>query len=130
MPYEWTIWLGGLALHLPQFLVWLGLQLLRHGLMYEYFMEQDNGADNHRIFAVTVQDPESTAIWNIVRVDSNNTEAFKQMLQQLKEVGVHLRAITSDGWPAIPSTSSGQACALFVKNCRMPFICSATFTPR
>jgi len=86
---------------LPQFLVWLGLQLPRHGLMDEYFMEQDNGTDDHRIFAVTVQDPKSTAIWNIVRVDSNNTEAFKQTLRQLKHVGVHLRAITSDGWPAI-----------------------------
>jgi len=101
LPYEWTIWLGGLAIHLPQFLVWLGLQLPRHGLMDEFFMEQDNDTDNHRIFAVTIQDPESTAIWNIVRVDSNNTEAFKQTLQQLKQVGVHLRAITSDGWPAI-----------------------------
>jgi len=101
LPYEWTIWLGGLTIHLPQFLVWLGLQLPRHGLMDEYFMEQDNGTDNHRIFAVTIQDPESTAIWNIVRVDSNNTGAFRQTLQQLKGVGVHLRAITSDGWPAI-----------------------------
>jgi len=101
LPYEWTIWLGGSALHLPQFLAWLGLQLPRHGLMDEYFMEQDNGTDNHRIFAVTIQDPEFTVIWNIVRVDSNNTEAFKQTLQQLKEVGVHLRTITSDGWPAI-----------------------------
>lgn len=101
LPYEWTIWLGGLTIHLPRFLVWLGLQLPRHGLMDEYFMEQDNGTDDHRIFAVTVQDPESTAIWNIVRVDSNNTEAFKQTLQQLEQVGVHLRAITSDGWPAI-----------------------------
>jgi hypothetical protein len=101
LPYEWTIWLGGLAIHLPQFLVWLGLQLPRHGLMDEYFLEQDNGTDNHRIFAVTVQDPESTAIWNIVRVDRNDTEAFKQTLQQLENVGVHLRAITTDGWPAI-----------------------------
>ncbi len=37
LPYEWTIWLGGVAIHLPQFLVWLGLQLPRHGLMDEYF---------------------------------------------------------------------------------------------
>jgi hypothetical protein len=101
LPYQWTIWLGGLAIHLPQFLVWLGLQLPRHGLMDEYFMEQDNGTDNHRIFAVTVQDPESTAIWNIVRVDRNDTAAFKQTLQQLKQVGIRLRAITTDGWPAI-----------------------------
>jgi hypothetical protein len=101
LPYEWVIWLGGLAIHLPQFLVWLGLRLPQHGLMDEYFMEQDNGTDDHRIFAVTVQDPESTALWNIVRVDSNDTQAFKQTLQQLKAVGVHLRAITTDGWPAI-----------------------------
>jgi hypothetical protein len=101
LPYEWTIWLGGLAVHLPQFLVWLGLQLPRHGLMDEYFLKQDNGTDNHRIFAVTVQDPETTAIWNIVRVDRNDTEAFKQTLQHLKNAGVHLRAITTDGWPAI-----------------------------
>lgn len=101
LPYEWTIWLGGLTIHLPQFLVWLGLQLPRYGLIDEYFMEQDKGSDNHRIFAVTVQDPESTTIWNILRVDSNNTEAFKLTLQQLKKVGVRLRAITSDGWPAI-----------------------------
>ncbi|MBL7163865.1 MAG: hypothetical protein ISS57_14790 [Anaerolineales bacterium] len=101
LPYEWTIWLGGLAIHLPQFLVWLGLRLPRHGLLDEYFMEQDNDTDNHRIFAVTVQDPESTAIWNIVRVDRNDTEAFKQTLQHLRQVGIQLRAITSDGWPAI-----------------------------
>ncbi|MBU1877713.1 MAG: hypothetical protein KJ734_02070 [Chloroflexi bacterium] len=101
LPYEWTIWLGGLALHLPQFLVWLGLQLPRHGLLDEYFMEQDNGTANHRIFAVTIQDPDSTVIWNILRVDRNDTQAFKQALQQLKTVGVQLRAITSDGWPAI-----------------------------
>jgi hypothetical protein len=101
LPYEWTIWLGGLAIHLPQFLVWLGFQLPLHGLIDEYFMEQDNGTDNHRIFAVTVQDPESTVIWNIMRTDRNDTEAFKQTLQQLKLVGIHLRAITSDGWPAI-----------------------------
>ena len=101
LPYEWTIWLGGLAIHLPQFLVWLGLQLPRHGLMDEYFMEQDNGTDNHRIFAVTVQDPESTVIWNILRVDRNDTKAFKQTLRQLKAVGIRLRAITTDGWPAI-----------------------------
>ena len=101
LPYEWTIWLGGLAIHLPQLLVWLGLQLPRHGLMDEYFMEQDNGTDNHRIFAVTVQDPESTVIWNILRVDQNDTEAFKQTLRHLKAVGIHLRALTSDGWPAI-----------------------------
>ena len=101
LPYQLTIWLGGLAIHLPQFLVWLGLQLPGHGLMDEYFMEQDNETDNHRIFAVTVQDPESTAIWNIVRVDHNDTEAFKQTLQQLKQVGVQLRTITTDGWPAI-----------------------------
>lgn len=101
LPYEWTIWLGGLAVHLPQFLVWLGLRLPRHGLLDEYFMEQDNGTDNHRIFAVTVQDPESTAIWNIVRVDRNNTDAFKQTLNHLQQVGIHLRAITTDGWPAI-----------------------------
>ena len=101
LAYEWTIWLGGLAIHLPQFLVWLGLRLPRHGLMDEYFMEQDNGTANHRIFAVTVQDPQSTAIWHIVRVDRNDTQAFKQTLQQLKQVGVRLRAITTDGWAAI-----------------------------
>lgn len=101
LPYEWTIWLGGLTINLPQFLVWLGLSLPRHGLLDEYFMEQDNGTDNHRIFAVTVQDPESTAIWNIVRVDRNDTEAFKQTLQHLQQVGIRLRAITTDGWPAI-----------------------------
>lgn len=101
LPYEWTIWLGGVAIHLPQLLVWLGFRLLRHSLLDEYFMAQDNGTDNHRIFAVTVQDPESTVIWNIVRVDRNDTEAFKQTLQQLKEVGIRLRAVTSDGWPAI-----------------------------
>jgi len=101
LPYEWTIWLGGLVITLPQFLVWLGLSLPRHGLLDEYFMEQDNGTDNHRIFAVTVQDPESTAIWNIVRVDRNDTEAFKQTLQHLQQVGIQLRAITTDGWPAI-----------------------------
>jgi len=101
LPYEWTIWLGGLAIHLPQFLVWLGLSLPLHGLLDEYFMEQDDGTDNHRIFAVTVQDPQSTAIWNILRVDRNNTEAFKQTLQQLQEIGIRLRAITTDGWPAI-----------------------------
>ncbi len=101
LPYEWTIWLGSLAIHLPQFLVWLGLQLPRHGLLDEYFMDQDKGTDNRRIFAITMQDPESTVIWNMVRVDSNNTDAFKQTLQELKSVGVHLRAITSDGWPAI-----------------------------
>jgi hypothetical protein len=101
LPYEWTIWLGGLAVHLPQLLAWLGFRLLRHCLMDEYFMEQDNGTDNHRIFAVTVQDPQSTVIWNILRVDHNDTEAFKQTLQQLKKVGIHLRAITTDGWPAI-----------------------------
>jgi hypothetical protein len=101
LPYEWTIWLGGLAIHLPQLLVWLGLQLPRHGLLDEYFMDQDKGTDDRRIFAITLQDPESTAIWNIVRVDSNNTAAFKQTLQELKAVRVCLRAITSDGWPAI-----------------------------
>jgi len=101
LPYEWTIWLGGMVIHLPQFLVWLGLQLPRHGLPDEFFMEQDQGTDDRRIFAVTVQDPESTVIWNIVRVDSNNTGAFKQTLRQLKAVGVRLRVITSDGWPAI-----------------------------
>jgi hypothetical protein len=101
LPYEWTIWLGGLAIHLPRFLTWLGLQLPVHGLLDEYFMKQDNGTDNHRIFAITVQDPDSTVIWNIVRVDRNDTQAFKQALQHLKQVGVHLRAITSDGWPAI-----------------------------
>lgn len=101
LPYEWTIWLGGLVIHLPQFLVWLGLSLPRHGLLDEYFMEQDNGTDNHRIFAVTVQDPKTTAIWNIVRVDRNDTEAFKQTLHHLQQAGVHLRAITTDGWPAI-----------------------------
>jgi len=101
LPYEWTIWLGGLAVHLPQLLVWLGFPLLKHSLMDEYFMEQDNGTDNHRIFAVTVKDPQSTVIWNILRVDRNDTAAFKQTLQQLKQVGVHLRAITTDGWPAI-----------------------------
>ena len=36
-----------------------------------------------------------------MRVDRNDTQAFKQALQHLKQVGVHLRAITSDGWPAI-----------------------------
>lgn len=101
LPYEWTIWLGGLALHLPQFLVWLGLQLPRHSVLDEYFMAQDNGTDNHRIFAVTLQDPESTAIWHILRVDRNDTAAFKQALHQIKAVGIHLRAVTSDGWPAI-----------------------------
>lgn len=101
LPYEWTIWLGGLTVHLPQLLVWLGFPLLKHSLMDEYFMEQDNGTDNHRIFAVTVKDPQSTVIWNILRVDRNDTAAFKQTLQQLKQVGVHLRAITTDGWPAI-----------------------------
>ena len=101
LPYEWTIWLGGLAIHLPQFLIWLGLQLPVHSLLDEYFMKQDNGTDNHRIFAVTIQDPDSTVIWNILRVDRNDTQAFKQALQHLKEVGIHLRAITSDGWPAI-----------------------------
>jgi len=101
LPYEWTIWLGGLAIHLPQFLAWLSLQLPLHGLLDEYFMKQDNGTNNHRIFAITVQDPDSTVIWNIVRVDRNDTQAFKQALQHLKDVGVHLRAITSDGWPAI-----------------------------
>jgi hypothetical protein len=101
LPYEWTIWLGGLAIHLPQLLVWLGLQLPRYGLLDEYFMDQDKGTDNRRIFSITMQDPESTVIWNMVRVDSNNTDAFKQTLQELKAVGVHLRAITSDGWPAI-----------------------------
>jgi hypothetical protein len=101
LPYEWTIWLGGLTIHLPQFLVWLGLQLPRHGVLDEYFMAQDNGTANHRIFAVTFQDPASTAIWNIVRVDRNDTAAFKQTLQQLQQVGVQLRAITTDGWPAI-----------------------------
>lgn len=101
LPYEWTIWLGGLAIHLPQFLVWLGFQLPRHGLLDEYFMDQDKGSDDRRIFAITFQDPESTVIWNIVRVDSNNTAAFKQTLQELKAVSVCLRAITSDGWPAI-----------------------------
>ena len=101
LPYEWTIWLGGLAVHLPQLLVWLGFQLLEHSVLDEYFLEQDNDADNHRIFAVTVQDSDTTVIWNVVRVDRNDTEAFKQTLQQLKEVGVRLRAVTSDGWPAI-----------------------------
>lgn len=101
LPYEWTIWLGGLAIHLPQFLVWLGLQLPQHNVLDEYFMAQDNGTDNHRIFAVTLQDPESTAIWHILRVDRNDTAAFKQALQQIKAVGIHLRAVTSDGWPAI-----------------------------
>jgi hypothetical protein len=108
LPYEWTIWLGGLAVHLPQLLVWLGFRLLKHSVMDEYFMEQDNGTDHHRIFAVTiqdpettVQDPETTVTWNILRVDRNDTEAFKQTLQQLKDAGVRLRAITSDGWPAI-----------------------------
>ncbi|MBU0492520.1 MAG: hypothetical protein KKB13_11790, partial [Chloroflexi bacterium] len=108
LPYEWTIWLGGLTIHLPQFLVWLGLQLPRHGLLDEYFMAQDNGTAQHRIFAVTFQDPASTAIWNIVRVDHNDTAAFKQTLQQLQQVGVQLRAtqsglglVTTDGWPAI-----------------------------
>jgi len=101
LPYEWTIWLGGLVVHLPQCLVWLGFQLVRQGLMDEFFMEQDNETDNHRIFAVTVQDSESTVIWNILRVDRNDTEAFKQTLQQLKDTGIYLRAITTDGWPAI-----------------------------
>ena len=101
LPYEWTIWLGGLAIHLPQFLVWLGLQLPQHSVLDEYFMAQDNGTDNHRIFAVTLQDPESTAIWHILRVDRNDTAAFKQALHQIKAVGIQLRAVTSDGWPAI-----------------------------
>jgi len=101
LPYEWTIWLGGLTIHLPQFLVWLGLQLPRQGVLDEYFLTQANGTAQHRIFAVTVQDPASTAIWNIVRVDRNDTAAFKQTLQQLQQVGVQLRAITTDGWPAI-----------------------------
>jgi hypothetical protein len=101
LPYEWTIWLGGLVIHLPQFLVWLGLQLPRHGLLDEVFLKQDKGTDDHRIFGVAVQDPESTVIWNLVRADSNNTDAFKKTLQQIKNVGIHLRAITSDGWPAI-----------------------------
>lgn len=48
-----------------------------------------------------MQDPESTVIWNIVRADSNNTAAFRQTLQELKAVRVRLRALTSDGWPAI-----------------------------
>jgi hypothetical protein len=95
------MWLGGLVVHLPQCLVWLGFQLVRQGLMDEFFMEQDNGTDNRRIFAVTIQDSESTVIWNILRVDRNDTEAFKQTLQQLKDAGVYLRAITTDGWPAI-----------------------------
>jgi hypothetical protein len=65
-------------------------------------LKQDDGTDgNHRIFAVTVQDPQSTAIWNILRVDRNNTEAFKQTFRHLKEASIRLRAITSDGWPAI-----------------------------
>jgi hypothetical protein len=65
-------------------------------------LKQDDGTDgNHRIFAVTVQDPQSTAIWNILRVDRNNTEAFKHTFRHLKEAGIRLRAITSDGWPAI-----------------------------
>jgi hypothetical protein len=101
LAYEWTLWLGGTAIHLPQLLVWLGLQLPRQNLLDECFMKQDKGTDNHRIFAVTLQDPHSTALWNIVRVDRNNTEAFKQTLQQLKQVGIQLQAITSDGWPAI-----------------------------
>jgi len=101
LPYEWTIWLGGQAIHLPQLLVWLGLQLPQHGLLDEYFMDQDKGTDERRIFAITLQDPESTVIWNMVRVDSNNTAAFKQTLQELKAVSVRLRAVTSDGWPAI-----------------------------
>jgi len=60
-----------------------------------------NNTDNHHIFAVTVQDPESTVIWNILRVDRNDTKAFKQTLRQLEAVGIRLRAITTDGWPAI-----------------------------
>lgn len=101
LPYEWTIWLGGLVIHMPQFLVWLGLQLPRHGLLDEVFLKQDKGTDDRRIFGVAVQDPESTVIWNLVRTDCNNTTAFKKTLQQLKNVGIRLRAITSDGWPAI-----------------------------
>lgn len=101
LPYEWTIWLGGLAIHLPQLLVWLGFQVPKHGLLDEYFLKQDKGTDNHRIFGVTVQDPTSTTLWNIVRVDRNNTAAFKQTLQQLTQIGICLRAITTDGWPAI-----------------------------
>jgi hypothetical protein len=101
LPYEWTIWLGGLTIHLPQCLVWLGLRWPRHGVLDEYFLAQDNGTDNHRIFGVTVQDPESTVIWNIVRADRNDTSAFKHTLQHLKQVDIHLRAITTDGWPAI-----------------------------
>ncbi|MCP4544142.1 MAG: transposase [Chloroflexi bacterium] len=53
------------------------------------------------MFAVTVQDPQSTAVWNILRVDINDTEAFKQTFRHLKEAGIRLRSITSDGWPAI-----------------------------
>jgi len=101
LPYEWTIWLGGLVIHLPQFLVWLGLRLPRHGLLDEVFLKQDKGTDDRRIFGVAVQDPESTVIWNLVRADHNNTTAFKKTLQQLKNVGTRLRASTSDGWPAI-----------------------------
>ena len=101
LPYEWTIWLGGVAIHLPQLLVWLGLQLPTKNLMDECFMKQDQGTDNHRIFAVTLQDPDTTVLWNIVRTERNNTAAFKETLHQLKAVGTQLRAITSDGWPAI-----------------------------
>jgi hypothetical protein len=48
-----------------------------------------------------LQDPEFTVIWNIVRADSNNMAAFKQTRQELKAANVRLRALTSDGWPAI-----------------------------
>jgi hypothetical protein len=102
LPYEWTLWLGGTAIHLPQLLVWLGLRLPRHGLLDEFFLEQDKGpGQDRRIFAVTLQDAESEVIWNILRVDHNNTDAFKDTLQQLKAVEIQLRALTTDGWQAI-----------------------------
>jgi hypothetical protein len=102
LPYEWTLWLGGTAIHLPQLLVWLGFTLPRHGLLDEFFLEQDKGpGQDRRIFAVTVQDSDSDVIWNILRVDHNNTDAFKDALQQLKAVEIQLRTLTTDGWQAI-----------------------------
>lgn len=102
LPYEWTIWLGGITIHLPQLLVWLGMALPRHGLMDEFFLDQDKGTPgDRRIFAITIQDPESDVIWNILRADRNDNTAFKDTLRQLKAVEIRLRALTTDGWPAI-----------------------------
>ncbi|MCP4544143.1 MAG: hypothetical protein GY832_44090 [Chloroflexi bacterium] len=39
LPYEWTLWLGGLTIHLPQFLVWLGFKLPIQGLTDEFFLK-------------------------------------------------------------------------------------------